>query len=461
MRRWQTVDRARYDAGDKRGTMSGKRRIVLSVVVAGALGLSLLTACTEQQATAPQALDAARPYDYPILDAFAATVIGTPSSYQPDLPEIEDRDDRELIVFPDRNVPDVFWYHDTLRYAVAYQKQPAPLVFNIAGTGASHNSGVMHFMERVFFAAGFHVVSLPSPTHPNFIVTASDTGVPGRVSEDSRDLYRVMRLIRGDLERRIDITGFALSGYSLGAMQAAFVANLDESERDFQFDKVLLLNPPLNLYNSVRILDRLPEDNIPGGMENFANYFNRVFEEFYEVYAQGTAVNLTDDFLYQAWIERDPPEENLAALVGLAFRLSSTNMIFTADVVSKAGYLVPKDHQLTNTSPLSDYFKVGARLRFQQYMEEFFFPFYRAKEPDLTLQDLIDEASLLSIESYLSQSDKIIVLHNEDDIILEPGESAEFKRIFGDRALLFPSGGHLGNSMHAHVAAEMVEWLRH
>ena len=53
--------------------------------------------------------------------------------------------------------------------------------------------------------------------------------------------------------------------------------------------------------------------------------------------------------------------------------------------------------------------------------------------------------SLRSIEDYLRNSKKITVMHNADDIILEPGEIDFFSDVFGDRATIFPLGGHCGN----------------
>ncbi|KAB7938102.1 serine/threonine protein kinase, partial [Klebsiella pneumoniae] len=41
-------------------------------------------------------------------------------------------------------------------------------------------------------------------------------------------------------------------------------SHLDESRRSFNFKKVLLLNPPVNLYTSVSNLDKLVETQVKG-----------------------------------------------------------------------------------------------------------------------------------------------------------------------------------------------------
>ena len=75
------------------------------------------------------------------------------------------------------------------------------------------------------------MVSLPNPTHPSFIVTASSDSVPGQLEQDARDLYRVMGMIAGQLQGEIGITDYYVGGYSLGGTHAAFVSELDAQEK--------------------------------------------------------------------------------------------------------------------------------------------------------------------------------------------------------------------------------------
>ncbi|MGC3645947.1 serine/threonine protein kinase, partial [Pseudomonas aeruginosa] len=73
---------------------------------------------------------------------------------------------------------------------------------------------------------------------------------PGFSSDDADDLYRVIQAVRAQ-QRDLPVTDYYLTGYCLGALNAAFVSHLDESRRSFTFKKVLLLNPPVYLYTSV------------------------------------------------------------------------------------------------------------------------------------------------------------------------------------------------------------------
>ncbi len=436
-------------------------------LLAATLGpiLLLLAAC--QSATNPP-FDTARltsderDYDYPFVNPFAATVVGTPAGYKADLPQEDDLkfSRHDLTVFEGRSPPDVFWYDRSLRFSMIRQEGPAPLAFIIAGTGGSDTSPTSRLLSRILFAAGMHVISVPSPTHPNFIRNASSTGVPGRIKDDARDLYRTMQLAYAAVADEVEVTAFHLAGASLGAWQAPFVAQLDDAERAFGFRKVLLVNPPVSLFSSIEVLDSLAEENIPGGMANFSAFFDQVFQDFAEVYVELDAVDFSQDFLYRVYLRKEPEETDLAALVGVAFRLSANDMILTADVMTRFGFVVPRNRQLHATSSLTDYFIVGREVGFRNYLDLFFYPYFRDREPGLTKGTLIEEASFKSIESYLQTSNKIGLIHNEDDIILARGDIEYLRRVFGSRANIFPTGGHMGNLEHHTVVARIVRFFK-
>ena len=396
-------------------------------------------------------------YDYPFADPYAATVVGTPTEYMEVLPaEVPVKFDT-LQMFPERDVPGILWNLDELRYSYIRQKNPAPLIFLIAGTGAGFNSPKMQLMQKAFYRAGYHVISISSPTHPNFIVAASTSGVPGHLEEDSADLYKVMQAIWQKHQKKMEVTEFYLTGYSLGAAQSAFIARLDEQEQAFNFRKVLLINPPVSLYNSVLILDEMLEHNIPGGLDNFNAFYQRIVNAFSDVYAHGEDVQFNNDFLYRAYEYRKPSsDEPLAALIGTSFRISSQNMVFTTDVLTKAGYVVPKNLVLRRHDNVRDYAKVLSRLSFLDYFHGIFLPHFQAKDPNVTEAELIKTLSLRSLDDYLRNSEKFGLIGNEDDLILLPGEIDYLRDLFGSRATIFPHGGHCGNMAYPDNVSAMV-----
>jgi pimeloyl-ACP methyl ester carboxylesterase len=392
-------------------------------------------------------------YAYPITDRYVATVLGTPEGYAAKLPKEIPFKKRWLNVFPERHLPDLIWYGQEMIYSEALQDHPAPLIFLIAGTGAAHNGAKNVNMARAFYKAGFHVVSLSSPTYPNFVSSASSTGVVGHAERDAEDLYRVMEMIWAKLDDKIDATSFNLTGYSLGAFNSAYVAKLDDERKTFNFRKVLLINPPVSLYNSISLLDRMVE-NIPGGEDNFNEFFDRLVEGFSKVYKDEDEIG--GDFLYQAYKAMDLKDEELAALIGVSFRMSSGSLVFTSDVMTDFGYVKPKGLVLDRYADITVYNQVVSRLGFTDYYHDFFYPFYKADYPDMSRDEFINAISLRGIADYLRNSPKITVMHNQNDIILEPGEIEFFNEVFGDRATIYPYGGHCGNMNYRDNVARMV-----
>lgn len=406
----------------------------------------------------PFALAAAQPYYYPFVNPYEATVLELPKNLEVKLPEKVPT--RELTVrpFPERKIPEVFWYEDGLVCTLAYQDHKAPLVFVIAGTGSSHDTPRMQKLQRALYQGGFHVISLTSPTHMDFIVNAS-SGLPGDSLDDAQDLYRVMELAYDQVRNRIEVSGFALTGYSLGAFNAAFVASLDEQRRVFNFKKVLLINPPVNLVDSVTILDQLLVDNVPGGMGHFESWFKNALVQMGTVFKQMGPTELSGDFLYGAYKRLPPKEENVAALIGLSFRMNSGNMVFAADVMNGGGYIVPRPHRLTATSSLTRYAMVSYHTRFIDYLNELLLPSSLKKVPGLTREALLERMSLRHIEPYLKRATMVGLIHNEDDIILAPHDLSYLQSLFGSRARIIPTGGHLGNLLHPAVVNFMVGFL--
>ncbi len=413
--------------------------------------LLLAAATTGQAAT----------YNYPIADPIAATILSTPVKDMATLPKtIRAKNYQSIDIFPDRIIPDVFWYNHKLHYSIAYHKEKSPVMFLIAGTGAGYDSDKMKIMQKAFFQAGFHVVALSSPTHPNFIVAASSSCMPGDIRSDAADLYNVMDKIFQQIKHKELAGNFYLTGYSLGGSQAAFVSKLDEEKKIFNFKKVLMINPALNIYDSAIKLDKMLIDNIPGGLSKFNDFYTRLIANLTDAYSQGDFIDLSQGFFYSAYNKILPSESEGKAVIGLSFRVSLANLLFTADVMTNSGYIVPKNLKLYRTDSLTDYLKVLSRGNgFKEYAEEILYPAFRTKEPSLSLRELVDRSSLKTIESYLRTSPKIGMVTNVDDFILAPGDIDYFKQVFGTRAKIYPRGGHCGNMGYRDNVTYMVDFF--
>ncbi|HEY5522582.1 MAG TPA: alpha/beta hydrolase [Desulfuromonadaceae bacterium] len=398
-------------------------------------------------------------YGYPIPGSHEATILGTPASLMPTFPAKMRTRQLVLDVIPDRQKPPIFFYDKGLRCTFAYQKQKAPLVFLIAGAGASDMAPKLLTMMKALYQAGFHVITLPSPSHSNFIISASQSSIPGDLTEDAADLYRAMETAWKQVEGDIEVSSFHLCGYSLGASQSAFVAKLDEERQVFNFRKVLMINPPVSLYSSAtRIEDLLKQ--IPGGAKKQGVFFNRMLSKFSEFYRYGNFVAINDDFLYAIYTEKLFSHEETAGLIGLTFHINLAGMIFSSDVMTNSGYVVPKNRVLTTTDSLFDYFLVSTHLSFIDYFNEYMYPYFQKQRPGLTKQAYIESLSLKSIEGYLKSSTKFGVMTNENDFILTKEELDYLRQLFGERTKIYPRGGHLGNLEYKENLAYMVAFFK-
>lgn len=390
------------------------------------------------------AIAADQDYGYPIPGSYEATILGTPASLMPPLPVKMNTRKLVLDIIPERKKSSIFFYDKGLRCTFAYQEKKAPLIFLIAGSGASDQAYKLIVMMKAFYQAGYHVIALPSPSNANFILSASQSSVPGDMIVDAADLYKAMEVAWEQVKGEIEVSSFQLCGYSLGGSQAAFVAKLDEERRVFNFRKVLMINPPLSVYtSSVRFEELLKQ--IPGGGKKQGIFFNKMLSRFSEYYRYGNFVAINDEFLYSIYTEKLFSREETAGLIGLTYRINLAGMIFSSDVMTNSGYVVPKNRVLTGTDSLFDYFLVSTHLSFYDYFNEYLFPYFQQQRPGLTKQAFIDSLSLKSIEGYLKSSPKFGVMTNENDFILTSAELDYLKQLFGERAKIYPRGGHLGN----------------
>jgi len=398
-------------------------------------------------------------YGYPILGSYEATILGTPASLMPQFPDKMRVRQLVLDVLPDRQKPPIFFYDEGLHCTFAYQKHKAPLVFLISGAGSNDQASKLMTMMKALYQAGFHVITLPSPSHANFVISASQSGVPGDLTQDSADLYRAMEVAWKKVSGDIEVSSFYLGGYSLGGTQAAFVAKLDEERKVFNFRKVLMIDPAVSLYSSVTRIENMLKE-IPGGPKKQGVFFNKMLSKFSEYYSYGHFVAINDDFLYSIYTEKLYSHEETAGLIGLTFRINLAGMIFASDVVTNSGYVVPKNRVLKVSDSLSDYFLVSTHLSFFDYFNEYLYPFFKKQRPELTKEAYIASLSLKSIEGYLKSSNKFGVMANQNDFIVTKDELGYLSELFGERTKIYPRGGHLGNLEYKDNLDYMVKFFK-
>jgi hypothetical protein len=86
-------------------------------------------------------------------------------------------------------------------------------------------------------------------------------------------------------------------------------------------------------------------------------------------------------------------------------------------------------------------------------------PWWQAQHPGDTEEDIIRKVSLTGIEDYLRNNQSVGVMTNNDDIILGPGDIDYLEDVLGDRAKIYPTGGHCGNMEHKDNVAYMLDFF--
>lgn len=423
--------------------------------------LILLTGWLFSSALHAQPLDA-QSYGYPLHNPFEATIATTPSALQLELPSDEaiNQSDLRINLRPEREflLPKNFWPVTTLPYRLARQKTQAPLVFIISGTGSSYSSSSSDYLKRLFYSAGMHVIQLSSPTSYDFMAAASKYATPGISPVDANDLYRTMQAIIGE-HPDLPVSHFYLTGFSIGALHAAFVSQLDEQQQQFNFKRVLLLNPPVNLLTSVTTLDRLVQVQVKG-VTDTTTFYDLILQKLSRYFIQRGNMDLNEAMLFDFQQSKERlSDEQLAMLIGASFRFAAADIAFTSDLINRRGLIIPPSYPMSSASSLTPFFTRALQCDFECYMHEQVVPLWKKLHPGSSFEELIHASSLTSLEDYLAHTDKILVMHNADDLILGKGDLSFLRRTLGERLIVYPHGGHGGNLNYKVNSQTMLEFF--
>jgi hypothetical protein len=358
-----------------------------------------------------------------------------------------------------RPAPAVFWFDRQLRVWLSAQTGPAPLAIVIAGTGGDGNTSKLATLRSALYGAGYHVLTMPSPTFPGFIVSTSRTGVAGDLRQDSRDLYDAMQVIVARLPKRVRISDIDILGYSLGADHAAMIKSLDASEHRLNIHRAVLINPAVRPFVSIGRLDRLFALSIGPGDAGLENLYRRLYAQLANLYRASDRVEIDEDFLLGAAATTLNSDAEFAAAIALSFRIALVNVFFAGDLAAGTGVVVDPRHPPTVSDSLEDTARTLREKPFAEYFAKVLAPYYlkRGQYPDR--QALLAANRLDSIGAALRNDGDYYAQTNRDDLILSPAELAWLERTFGSRIIVYDHGGHVGNLGERRQVADMLDML--
>jgi hypothetical protein len=391
--------------------------------------------------------------------ALRATVHGTPPADIAPLPATVPLQQIDIALPWARPVPAVFWFDRRLRVWFSAQPHPAPLVIVISGAGTDGNTGSLAILRGALYGAGYHVLTMPSPTFPGFIVAASSTGVAGDLMQDSHDLYSAMQQLIAHLPRRVQITDIDVVGYSLGAANAAVVKSIDATEGHLRIHRAVMINPPVSMFSSIGRLDKLFALSIGSTDAGIERLYQKLYTRLANVYRTSEQAAVGDSELLAAATTVLTTDSENSAAIALNFRVALMNVFFAGDLYAGTGVVVDPRRPPRVGDSLENVTRALRTKPFAEYFNRVFAPYYLAHRPHSTPESLLADNRLEIIGDALRSNGDYYGQTNSDDVILDQSELAWLKQTLGSRLMVYDHGGHLGNLGDRRQVADMLDML--
>jgi hypothetical protein len=356
-------------------------------------------------------------------------------------------------------VPAVLWFDSKLRVYFSAQPKPAPLAVIISGTGSDGNTSKIQVLRGALYGAGYHVLTMPSPTFPGFIVAASRTGVAGDSMQDAHDLYSAMQAIISRLPRKVRITDIDVLGYSLGGANAAFVKSIDAREGKLKIHRAVMINPPVSLFSSIGRLDKLFASSIGSSDAAIERLYRRLYAQLANLFRATDQLQIDENVMLHAAAETLKTDAELSAAIALTFRLDLVDMFFIGDLYARTGVVTDPKHPPRVGDPLDDIQRELRLKPFSEYFSRVFAPYYLKARPGSTSASLIADNRLNVIGDALSSNGDYYAQTNKDDLILDRRELSWLQDTLGKRIVVYDHGGHLGNLGDRQQVADMLLML--
>lgn len=397
-------------------------------------------------------------YEYPFQNPYMATILGSSTLMINGVSETVPTKVYKVKLPGSVEVPENLWYNDKFEFSLVSQKEKAPLIFLLAGTGSDYHAARMVFFQRIFYDAGYSVISITSPMHSNFIVNASSNRMPGMIMDDGKDVYNVMKETYKIVKDKVNVSDFYVVGYSLGATEAAVVSYIDETEKAFNLKRVFMINPAVDIYESAVKLDKTLDIPTEGKIENLEKLIDKVFNKLSDSLKNGYT-EITEELIYRMFAKDQMTDEEMGKLIGLVFRLTAIDINYVTDLINDRKVYVDKPvGKFTNMFP---YFEKINFAGFEDYMYKLAYPYFDEKMGGgVTLEELLQHTKLQQIEGYLKNTDKIAVVTNRDEIILGEKDFEFLEKTFNKRLIIYPYGGHCGNMYYKTNVDVMLKFLK-
>jgi ABC-type transporter lipoprotein component MlaA len=327
-----------------------------------------------------------------------------------------------------------------LRYSLWLQPEPAPLLFVLPGIG-----GTTVALAELAYARGWSVAAISSAFHPEVQLSALRAPYPGYAPHDAADLHDALAAIRADLDawRPGRVQSASLLGLSLGAAHALHIAA--QPEGALHFERIVAVNPPVDFLRAARRFDDFFDAPLRWPA---AERDRRVLE------IGKKALVLFGGAVSDPRLPFDRIESEF--LIGLNGRGAVHNVLVA--IQRATGRSLRLEPEL---DPARGWLLEAVNhSSFDGYVRHLVLPhFLESGQASASVESLLAASGLRSLAPALAADERVFVLTNEDDFLLAAEDIAWLRQTLGERATVFPQGGHLGNLWVPEVQEAILRML--
>jgi len=318
----------------------------------------------------------------------------------------------------------------TLRYSLWLQPAPAPLLFVLPGIGSHRRGGTTVALAEIAYARGFSVAAISSAFQPEVQLTALRAPYPGFAPHDAADIRAALEAIHADVAawKPGRVTSASLVGLSLGAAHALHIAARPEGA--LQFERIVAVSPPVDFLLASRRFDEFFDAPLRWPA---AERDRRVLE------IGKKALALFDGDVSDPRLPFDRIESEF--LIGLNGRDAVHNAMVAIQTTTGRGVLLQPELDPERGWLLEEV----NHSSFDAYVRHLVVPHFLVSDPDASIDSLLEASGLRGIAPALAADPRVSIFTNADDFLLGPGDAEWLRTALGERATVFPSGGHLGN----------------
>lgn len=336
-----------------------------------------------------------------------------------------------LTLHPERGSSIAFLKPNKFQYTYKIQPDPsAPVLIVAPGMGGEAGGNTTLYISELAYRNGYTVITLTSSTHWSFALAVSSSGRAGHLPADSKDLYQAIKVIKTRLEKKFQITpsAWSLLGTSYGALDSSFLFAQDLDEKVFQFQSLILINPPLSRSTATSKSDQYFEQGQQWTAEK------QKFLQF-DFFHRSQLIKLHFGSLktYEDLESTFPMTEiELSWLLGKSFRDIVLNSAYVSNLLSN---IETSSYEEAFQGSITNYIR-----------ESLYKKYYDAQTEDDYLK--LEQQSSLSYalsknNSEILNTKKVVLFHSTNDYLSFPEHHSVLDELNVEKHI-YPFGGHVG-----------------